>query len=219
MFITIDDYYNTEFYNECIEALKNNRVDFNQFISSKAPYKFYFEIQNPPTFINYDNVSESYARYLVNITKALTPNEDYKYLRRDSFSNTKALEQYCINDALSAGQKSNEGVFFTGTRDEVLRISRDYPRKIWYMGRYFNRRYMVFFADKLIVKNFLDEKNVLIDGSGFKYITELETELNYKVFHLKDRLVKLSQTPYIQKGQFYPINSVRPEITDRYVLS
>lgn len=219
MLLTIDDYYDVQFYNECIEALKNNGVEFNEFISSVAPYKFYFDVENPPTFINYDEVSTSYGRHLVSIIKALKPNDDYIYMRRDSYVNQKAIKHYAINDALQTGQISGQGIFFNAERDEVLRISKEYPRKIFFMGRYFNRKYKVFFTDNLIIKNLLNPDQILAESKSFKIVTELEAELNYKVFQLKDRLLKLSETPYIQKGRFYPIGSVRPEISDKYVLS
>lgn len=219
MLITIDDYYDVNFYNECVQALKNNGVKYSEFISTVSPFYFYFEVENAPTFINYDEVSPSYARYLVNIIRPLKPNDDYLYMRRSSFVNRKAIQHYGINDALGAGQTSGQGVFFTATKEQILRISKEYPRKIYYMGRYFNRKYRIFFADDLIIKNYLNDKEVLVESDSFNLITDLESELNYRFFKLQDRLMKLSQTPYVQNGQFYPISSVRPEITDKYVLS
>lgn len=219
MLVTIDDYYDVNFYNECLQALKNNGVKYSEFISSVSPYNFFIEVSDPPTFVNYDEVSPSYDRYLVNVVKPLKPNDDYLYFRRASYVNKKAIKQYAINDALAAGQESGEGVFFTSTKEEVLRVSREYPRKIWFMGRYFNRKYRVFFADSLMVKNYLNEKEVMVASDSFGLVTDLEADLNYRYFMLQDRLLKVSQTPYVQNGQFYPINSVRPEITDKYVLS
>lgn len=219
MLVTIDDYYSVNFYNQCLQALKNNGVEFDEFISSVAPYRFYLRVDQPPTFVNYDEVSTSFERHLVSIIKPLKPSDDYLYLRRESFQDKKGLKQYAINDALGSGQKSGEGVFFSSTKEEILRVSREYPRKIWFMGRYFNRKYRVFFADSLLIKNFINEKDIMIAGSSFKNITELETQLNLKYFMLQDRLLKLSETPYVQNGRFHPISSVRPEITDKYVLS
>ena len=50
-------------------------------------------------------------------------------------------------------------------------------------------------------------------------MTELEVELNWNVFHREDRLVKVSDTPYVLNGKYYPPVGIRPEISDRYVLS
>lgn len=219
MFVTIDPYYDTQFYNQCKEALANNGVQYKEFISVKAPYEFYFEVQNPPTFINYDEAPESYSKWLVNIVTALKPNDDYIYARRDAYANIKAVNHYAINDALRSAAISREGIFFSATKDEVLKISKEYPRKIYYMGRYFNRKYRVFFTDNLIVMNFLRAEQILVQSKDFKLVTELEVDLNWNVFHREDRLVKISETPYVLNGKYYPPTSVRPEIFDRYVLS
>ena len=32
MYITVDPYYSTQFYNECLEALKNNKIEFTEHI-------------------------------------------------------------------------------------------------------------------------------------------------------------------------------------------
>ena len=87
------------------------------------------------------------------------------------------------------------------------------------MGRYFNRKYRVFFTDNLIIMNFLRAEQILVKGKDFKSVTDLEVELNWSVFHREDRLVKVSDTPYVLNGKYYPPVGIRPEISDRYVLS
>lgn len=220
MFITIDPYYDTQFYNQCKEALANNGVPYHEYILSIPPYNFYFDVLNPPTFINYDTIANQHVKWLVNIVKALKPSDDYIYARRDSFVNTDALHQYAVNDALRSAEKTGEGIFFTGTREEILRISSLYPRKIYYMGRYFNRKYKVFFTDNLLVMNLLRPDQILVQSKKFKSVTELEVDLNWGIFHGKDRLVKISETPFILGGAYYAQQlSVRPDLTDKYVLT
>jgi len=219
MFLTIDPYYDVTFYNKCREALTNNAVSFKEYISVKAPYEFYFEVDNPPTFINYDVPAESYSRWFVNVVTALKPNDDYIYERRESYTNLKAVNHYAINDALRSASITGEGIFFSSTREEILNISKNYPRKIYYMGRYFKRKYRLFFTDNLIIMNFLRADQILVQSKDFKLVSELEAELNWNVFHREDRLVKISETPYVLNGKYYPPSSVRPEISDRYVLS
>ena len=43
MLITIDPYYNVEFYNKCIQALINNKVPVKQFISPISK-KWYLDV-------------------------------------------------------------------------------------------------------------------------------------------------------------------------------
>lgn len=217
MFITIDPYYPIQFYNECKQALKNNKVNFKEYISTKSPYYFYFEVSQLPTFINYDLANPSYTKWLVNTVKPLIPNDEYIYLRRESFTEIKGIKQYALNEPLLSGTKTNQGIFFTGTKEQVLNISKQYPRKIWFMGRYFGRQYKVFFADNLIIKNFLLPDQILVQGNKFQMITDLEVELNYKIFHEKDRLEKISETPYISNNNYYSVK-VKPEISDKFIL-
>lgn len=218
-FITIDPYYTIQEYNEALEALKNNNIDYNEFILSKPPFYFYLELPYKPLLVNYDELSQSNERYLVSIVKPLTINDAKIYMRRNSYSDVKGLLHYAVNDALKTGQGSGEGIFFSAEKDEILRISKEFPRKIFFFGKYFNRKYKVFFTDNLLIKNFLNSNQILVESNSFKYITELEVQLNYSIFYLGDRLEKLSQTPYIYNGNFYPVKSIRPEISDKYVLS
>ena len=219
MFITMDPYYDINFYNECLHALENNDVNFKEYISTKPPYEYYIEIDNKPMFINYDAVNDSYSKWLVNIVKALKPNDDYIYLRRDSIVNLKAINHYAINDALRTGVKTGEGIFFTSTKEDILKISKNFPRKIYYFGRYFNNKYRVFFSDSLLIQNFLNQDQILVSSKSFKSITELEVDLNYNVFHEKDRLEKLSETPYVLNGKYHQINTTKKEIMNRLILS
>ena len=215
--VTIDPYYDVQFYNECKEALKNNNKDFIEYISTKPPYHFYLDVDDEPAFINYDTAKDNYSRFLVNIVKPLKANDEYIYARKEAYSNIKAINHYAINDALRSANKTEQGIFFNVTKEEVLRISKEFPRKIWFMGRYFNRKYNLFFTDSLLVKNWLIDEQILVESRNVKNVLDLELELNYKIFHEKDRLVKISETPYILNGKYYSV-SVRPEITDKYIL-
>lgn len=217
--INIDDYYNIQFYNETKEALKNNGVEFREFINTKPPYNFSIQCDEVPLFINYDLVSRQQEMYYVNIIKPLTPNKEYIYERRESFTNKKAINHYAVNDALKSGEKSGEGIFFTANKEEILRISKEFPRKIFYFGKYYNNKYKLFFSDSLIIKNYIDSDQILVESKSFKHITELEIKLNYDIFKLSDRLLKLSETPFVKNGRFYPISSVVPEISGKYSLS
>jgi hypothetical protein len=215
MFITIDPYYNVEFYNECLQALKNNNVDFNEYISTKAPYYFYIEVEDKPLFINYDVAPKAAERWLVSLVKPLRSNDEYTYLRRDNIQRLEAVKHYSYTTPFKAIDSSKQGVIFTATKEEVMRVSREYKRKIWFMGRYFNRKYVIFATDNLMIKNFIPSENILAEGSN---PIDIETQINYKVFQGKDRLTKYSETPYVENGNFYPVRGVRQERSDKFVL-
>ena len=215
---TIDPYYDINFYNQCKEALENNDIHYKEFISTVAPYHFYFEVDQAPNFINFDEANAGYSRFLVNIVEPLKPSDVYIFTRRDSFAGIKGINRYALNDALMGAEESKEGIFFSSTKDEVLRISTKYPRKIYYMGKYFDNRFRVFFTDNLIIQNFLETKQILVARSGIKRAVHLERELNYKVFHEQDRLVKASQTPYVQNGSYYQITTTSKHLLHKLTL-
>lgn len=219
MLITIDPFYDVEFYNQCKDALKNNGVAFKEFISTKAPYYFYFEVEQAPTFINYEVAPDAYTKHLISLVTPLRPNDEYILLRREAFTNKKAVDHYGVNDAMGTSLVSGQGVFFTAHKEEILRISKEFPRKLYFMGRYYDRRYKIFFSDSLLIKNFLLPKQILVQSKQVTDPTDLEKELNYKVFLEKDRLEKLSSTPYVLGGSYYPVSNVRPDLTDKFTLT
>ena len=59
MFITIDPYYDIKFYNSAIEAMRNNGVEFSEFISVKSPYHWFLKLDQAPVMVNYDTTEES----------------------------------------------------------------------------------------------------------------------------------------------------------------
>ena len=75
MLITIDTYYDINFYNQCKQALKNNNVKFTEFVNIKPPYNWVFEVEEKPIMINYDIVTSK--KFLIPLVKPLRPNEQY----------------------------------------------------------------------------------------------------------------------------------------------
>lgn len=218
MFISIDDYYSVDFYNECLNALDNNKVDYNQYMMAKPPYHFVIEVDSAPTFINYDEVPKNLERFLINLTQPLKESDRHLFLRRESVANKKAINQYAMNDAFRQIQKTKECIFFTAKPSQVQEISRKYPRKIYYFGKYYGRKYRVFAADSMMIKNHLDPDQILVQSDKFNSVTELELELNYKVFMSKDKLTKIADTPYLLNGSYSAVATTRPDLTDKFTL-
>ena len=80
-------------------------------------------------------------------------------------------------------------------------------------------KYKLFLADSLMIKNFLNNDQVLVERDNVKSPVELEVELNFKVFREKDRLVKMSETPFLKSGRFVQLSSVRAEISGKFNLT
>lgn len=209
MFITIDPYYSTQFYNECKEALKNNQVPYKEFVNIKAPYNWYFQVDQKPIMVNYDVATDSESKWMVNTVQPLRPNEEYLLLRRDNDIGAKAILRFVENEPLKQARTSNYAVFFTiKNRQEGEQLTKDYPGKVWFMGKYYNNKYRVCLAVHPVVKGFLDPGQILLEKTqDMQEPGRFEAELNWRVFRQNDYLIKFTETPYFENGKF-----VRPKI-------
>lgn len=208
-YITIDPYYDTSFFNECKQALLNNDVNFKVHVSVKAPYDWYFEVDNTPIMVNYDVASKSESRWLVSTVTPLKPNEEYLLLRRENDNGKNALAKFIENTPLKEARKSDYAVFFTvKNREELETLSEEYHGKIWYFGKYYSNKYRVCLGTHETIKGYLNPKQILLEKeSDMNDPGRFESELNFKVFRGNDYLVKFSSTPYFQNGKY-----IRPKI-------
>ena len=214
-YITIDDYYPITFYNECKEALKNNGIKFNEFISIKPPYNWYFQLENAPIMINYEELPSKDTRWLVNIVNPLTPNEDYLFLRRENDNGPKALSKFVQNKYMSAVQ--DYGIFFTiRNREQGEKLSKEFPGKIIYFGKYYNNKFRVCLSDNKMIKNYISPDQILLENNGeFKEPGRFEAELNFKIFRGNDMLIKFTDMPYFKNGKYKQVK-IKSEISSRF---
>jgi hypothetical protein len=219
MYITIDPYYNTQFYNECKEALRNNGVDFKEFINVKPPYDWYFSLDQKPVLVNYDEATSSEERWMVNTVQPLRDNEAYLLLRRDNDNGPKALLKFVENEPLKAARQSDYAVFFTiRNREEGERLTKDYPGKVWYMGKYYNNRFRVCLATNRTIKGLLNDNQILLERN--KELSEpgrFEAELNFKVFRGNDMLIKFTETPFFEDGKYKPVK-IKGELSGKFII-
>jgi len=219
MFVTIDPYYSTVFFNETKEALKNNNVEYQLFINIKAPYNWYFKLKSEPLMLNYDLATEQETKWMVNAVLPLRSNEEYLLLRRNNDNGAKALLKFIENKALKAARLSDYAVFFTvKNKEELTTLSKSYAGKLWYLGKYYGNKYRICLGTHAIIKTFLSDSQILLEK--VKDISEpgrFESELNWKVFHGKDELIKFTETPYMQKGIYHDVK-IRGDLSSRFLL-
>jgi hypothetical protein len=218
-FYTVDPYYNIQFYNECKEALKNNKVEFEEFINIKAPYNWYFKMDRSPIMVNYDEATDAETRWMINVVKPLRPNEEYLLIRRDNDNGAKALLKFVENEPLRQARLSDYAVFFTvKNKEEVEKLTSDYPGKVWYFGKYYNNKYRVCLATHRTVRGFLDENQILLEKTqDLSDPGRFESELNFKVFRGNDVLLKFTETPYFEDGK-YNKPKIRGDYTSKFNL-
>lgn len=201
MFITTDPYYNLQFYNECLEALKNNKVQFTEFISIKTPYNWYLSLPREPIMINYDEIKNPEKKFIVSKVIALRENEEY-FLQRRSDDNATGILKYIENEPFEESRKSDYSVFFNvSNKEELTKISREFPDKIWYLGKYFNNTLKVCMCNNKMIKNFINKSQILLEKSAeHKLPGSFEADFNYVVLKNKDFIKKYTETSYALNG-------------------
>lgn len=218
MIFTIDPYYDIQHFNRTLESLKNNKVQYELFIDNRAPHYFYIEAPIQPVFMDYDLISTSRERNLVSLVNSYTPQNDYRFLRRTSHTGKQGFTYYSENDVFAQMNKTKQGVLIHMQVEHQFKVSKKYPRKLWFLGRYINSSFIVFQQDSLEIKNYLDVPHkILAQGSSFQHSTDLEAELNYKHFLFRERLIKLDETPVLQGGK-YKAPQIRNQYGRKFIL-
>lgn len=205
-YVTVDEYYNTSQYNEMLQALVNNNVPFSEFIHIKPPFNWYIELFQEPIMVNFDKISKQELKYLVNKVEGATPNDDYLLQRRDSMNGVKAFKHYTINEPLAKANKSDYACFFNvKNKTQMEELSKELG-ELWYFGKYYNSIRVGLCLNKMI-KNKIDPSDILVEKS--KDVTQMELDLNFKVFRLKYKLRKFTETPSFKNGLYKPVKISR----------
>lgn len=208
MFYTLDNYYSVKFYNSTREALKNNQIQFKEFIEIKSPYQWFFKLADnlKPIMVNYDE-KEKY-RFLVQKVQALRPNEEYLLQRREDDAGA-SIKKYIFNDAFRDAEEY--GILFNiKSKDELLSISKEFPGKIYYLGKYYDNKFKVCLCNNNMIKNYISPDQILLEKTPeMKEPGRFEAEFNYRVLKLKDYIIKYTETIYALNGSL-----VRPKVFD-----
>jgi hypothetical protein len=223
---TIDNYYSIEQYNESLQALRNNSVNFKQLIYLRSPYQWFLDLPSSPMLMNYDIADPKVLRFLVRKVQPTTPSDAYNLIRRNDAK--QAVAKYIENEPLTEARNSKYALFFNAVSLENLKnISKNLPgTKIWYFGKHLNGRYKVALCTNKMVNNFAPPNSFLLEKDnaslGFKKLGGsegsqgnqgndyskpgfFEADLNYRIFKNKDFLIKYSETPYCLDGRYYPV--------------
>jgi len=207
--ITIDKYYNDlHLYNESLHALENNKIGYDEWISTITPYEFYIHIPsgNKPLMMNYDTIDGTKWKMVVSKVKPIIKNDEVKLYRRgDKVSN---IRNYINNDVFDEAMKKTSIVFLYANKDHLKNLSKSYG-KIYPLGKYINgsRRLGICFDTK--IKNALLPSEVLLELGPHK-IGKLETSINWEVLRNRDKIQKWTKTPYFLNGMYFPTKPVSP---------
>jgi hypothetical protein len=205
-FISTDMYYDTNTYNDIIQALKNNKVPYKEFISTKVPYNWYINTDELPKFINYDLANSNQERFLVSKVQPLRANEEYVLKRRETDgSSQEALNKFIYNDVFKNVINKYALCFRYKSKQELFEITRNIPAKIYLIGTYKNGWKLAITYNKYIKAEISPDYVVLEkDAKEMNALGEFELMINYLGLKKKDKIIKYTETPYIKGGKYYP---------------
>lgn len=199
MLVSIDKFYEVDFYNKCIQALLNNKVPVKQFISSTT-LKWFLDVPYPPVMLNYELPQETEKRFMLSKTIAVFPSDQYLLYRRPNdyrFLNPKMVRaDYMTND--------NQYACFFHLKNQYdgHTLSKAVNSKIYYIGKYYNNRYRICVCLEPSIRPLLSSTDVLFEKTEKETWVKTETEINQRVFMLRDYLMKFTRTPYFSGNKF-----------------
>lgn len=208
MFYTLDEYYDVNFYNQTKQALKNNNINFIEFLEIKNPYRWFFKLDDSvkPIMVNYDTIDKN--RFIVSKVLPLKSNDEYLLQRRNNSEGINII-RYIYNDAFNS--INDYGVFINvKNREEFINLSKEYPGKIYYLGKYYNNKFKVCLVNNPMIKNYILPDQILLEKTpDMKEPGRFEAEFNYRVLKFNDYLIKTTETIYSENGKI-----IRPKQFD-----
>lgn len=205
-YINTDPYTEVQEYNSIIEALKNNQVQYNEFISTKPPYNWYINTDHKPVFINYDEGTKNEIRFLVTKVQPLRPNEEYALKRRETDGSSQAgITKFIYNDVFKIVKNKYALCFRYKSKQELFEITRKIKNnKIYLLGTYKGRQLALTYNK--YVQGEISPSYIITEKQENEYngIGEFEMAINYFGLKNKDKIIKYTQTPYIMNGKYYP---------------
>ena len=203
MFISIDDYYDIDFYNDALMALEENGVQYSEHIlfqNSSIP-KYCLNLPSAPLMVHYNSLLPEDEKYLVSKVIPIDANSSVELYRKHGDFGKGIRKEIYLNDAFLSIE--NYAAFINiSSKEEALKLSKDIPLRIWYLGKYFNKYKVCLITSDYFIPA-LKESQILLEKTEKMSIVRFEQEFNFNVLHRKDRLIKYSKTPYFEGGIFY----------------
>lgn len=205
--ITIDTFYSISQYNEALQALENNGISYNEWISLKTGYNFYLNLPQKPIMVNYEVIDKNtWQRTVSKVQPLTTTDEVLLYRRGDVIANVK---RYVNNDVFDkALESSNTIVFNYKNREQLLQLSNSYG-PIYPLGKYLRGAKRLAVCFNINIKNVLSPIDIEAEIGEHKF-GELEIIINNVVLRRQDKIIKWSRTPYYNKGQFFQTSPSSP---------
>lgn len=207
-YITFDNYYTVTDYNNFLSNLDYNKVIYKEYVSIKAPYNFYIELDEKylPVFLKYKEAPKGIEKYLLEKVQGFYPNEQFLLKRKVSDSPTQ-IEKF-VSPMIFQDINNNQYacVFRYKNKEELIRITRELGIQVWILGK--QREWNLAFSYNKFIKNYVPLDWILVEKtktSDFIEPGSFEYELNYKKL-VKTKLTnKFLHYPYYDSGKYFPL--------------
>jgi hypothetical protein len=206
-FFTIDPYTTINEYNQALQALENNNIKYDEYISLIGNYNWFLTLENgqKPIMINYDSMTGNEWKHAVSKVKPLVSNDIYLLYRREG---KKDVSKYIENDVFRKARKNKNIIFQVKNREEMVQLSKLFG-EIYPLGVYLNGSIRLGICFDPEIKSFLLPDRILLELGPHKQ-GALEKLINYKILRNQDKIIKYTKTPYWKNGKFYPTSPMSP---------
>lgn len=214
IYITFDPYYEADEYNDFLTAASNNGIEYNEFISVKPPYLWYvqLDIDDAPRFVNYDLLSSSAEKFIVNKMRPRNPNEAYQLLRRNT-DNSKDIERFVSPKPFIEAKKQDYVCFFKAfNKNELLKLSTALGNsKIWKVAKT-KHKGTIYMTFNPYIKGLIPQDYIFFEKTNkgeFNKVGQLEYELNHKHLVTEKLDGKGMELEYFQNGKYHPLREIK----------
>lgn len=212
MFITFDPYYSVKEYSEFLNNSKKLGLKIEEYISLRPPHNWYLKVNKDqlPIFLKYDIASDSTQKFLVEKVKPLYSNEEYILTRRPTDAKSE-FEKFTSPRIFQKIKSASYCCLFRyKNKDELVKITKEIPTKIYDLGTY--KTWNLALCFNKYIRNYVYSSWILLEKkneSDFSKPGEFEYTLNYKVLVDVKFNNKTIEYPYWKEGTYYPLKRLK----------
>lgn len=219
-FISFDNYYSVDKYNQIIAAAIQNGIKFRQFLSIQPPYNWFLMIkpEDLPKFLIYDEADTNEYKWLVSIIRPTRPNEAYYLERRHG--QEIAYWQYVTPAPFKKLSKYNYMLVFITYDNYILRdVSKELGKsKIWQLPKKAELKgYYINVCFNPYIKSYISKKNILFEydnnNKTKQNVPKTWAEVEYNINHFKlvqEKIIdKTWDLPYYENGVYFPLKKTK----------
>ena len=219
-FITFDNYYDVNTYNQFISSAIQNKIDFRQFVTVQPPYNWFLMLKDEdlPKFLVYDFATSSEMKYLLSVIRPTRPDEGYQIERRQG-QGTQYWNYVTPKPFKNLSSKKYLVVFYTKDNHMLRDISKNLGKtgskiKIYQLPRKTEQKgYFINVCFNPYIKSFISKTNILLEYSDEdksiqdvpKQWSQVEFDINYFKLVQDKILDKTYNLPYYENGVYYPL--------------